>query len=418
MQNNQDKLNINLQSSKDADLSPITLSEDDDSSNKIAVVMMNLGGPSDLAAVKPFLFNLFYDKAIMRLPNPFRWILAQIISTTRSNKSKNIYAKMGNKSPILTETLDQAKALEVMLNNKKHYDICINREADQRVKDGQKDAIYNEIEELQIEVNGADDVNNIIHYNVQGNSPIQSQYRTFVLMRYWHPRSPEVIKELLEFQPDKIILLPMYPQFSTTTTASAVEDYYAAVGKQVFDKQCYYDLSKIDTRVIEEYHNASFFTQSYADIIRKVVEQKAIDANISDIWINHKILFSAHSLPQKIIDQGDPYQEQICKSANLIAQHLGLQKEQFEICYQSKVGPLKWLEPSTEKSIIKAAKNSYGVVVVPIAFVSEHSETLVELDIDYKDLYLQHGGPSYIRIPTLRCNEQFIAGLARLCWES
>ena len=310
---------------------------------KIAVILFNLGGPDSLKNVRKFLFNLFYDPAIINLPNPIRWFLAHFISITRYKGSQKLYALMGGKSPILSETTAQADKL---------------------------------VEELQ-----SDD----------------DEYEVFVSMRYFKPYSKDVIKLLENYSPDEIILLPLYPQFSTTTTASSLDDFNKNLARS--------SVSQIPVKTVCCYSNDDDFIMSHIANIEKCLEPDV--ANI-------RILFSAHGLPQKVVDEGDPYQFQIESSVNSIMKLLSSKYPGIDhrICYQSKVGPMKWLEPSTETEIKLAAKDQKNIILVPIAFVSEHIETLVELDVEYKEI-ADDLKVSYIRVPALGTDKIFIKSLAK-----
>ena len=307
---------------------------------KVAVILLNLGGPDKLSSVKDFLFNLFYDQAIIQLRNPFRWFLAKFISLKRENTAKEIYAKIGGKSPILELTKKQADLLENNLNKN-------NKE----------------------------------------------EFKVFVSMRYWHPFAAEVIKQLEKFSPDEILLLPLYPQFSTTTTKSSLDEFMRLLKKS--------SMKEIKVKSTCCYYKNFNFIKAHADLIREKI------LNINDQF---RILFSAHGLPEYVIKQGDPYQFQIEQSVNEIIKELN-QKLDYVICYQSKVGSLKWITPSTEEELLKAAKENLAVVIVPIAFVSEHCETLVELDIEYKKLFEEKCQKKYIRVPALNENNNFILSL-------
>lgn len=311
---------------------------------KTAVILFNLGGPDDLKAVRPFLFNLFNDAAIIRVPQPFRWMLAKLISSLRAKKARGIYQQMGGKSPILEETLAQADALEKILTAK-------------------------------------------------------GQYKTFVCMRYWHPMSDVVAKKVKSYMPDRILLLPLYPQYSTTTTASSVRDWDKAASRAGLN---------LPTRLVCCYYDNHGFSAAHMQLIKDMYWKAAENEK-------PRILFSAHGLPEKIIRAGDPYQEQVEKSVENIVQILSINEIDYRICYQSRVGPMKWIGPSTEEEIIQAGKDGMAVVVVPIAFVSEHSETLVELDVEYRHLAQEHGVPAYWRVPALGCEPYFIETLAELC---
>ena len=301
-------------------------------SKKIAVVLLNLGGPDKLSSVKEFLFNLFYDPAIIRLKNPFRWLLAKFISSKREKTAQEIYAQMGGGSTILPVTKKQAELLEVELNKN-----------------------------------------------------LKSEFKVFVSMRYWHPFASEAINKIEKFSPDEILLLPLYPQFSTTTTKSSLDEF----SKLLKD-------TKIKTTCC--YYKDPNFIKAHVDLIKEKLPKEKF-----------RILFSAHGLPEYIIKNGDPYQWQIEQTVNSIIKEIG--QVDHVICYQSKVGRLKWLGPSTEEELHKAAEENIAVVVVPIAFVSDHSETLVELDIEYKELFKEKCSKAYIRVPALNEDANFIKAL-------
>jgi ferrochelatase len=304
---------------------------------KIAVVLLNLGGPSSLEQVESFLFNLFYDPSIIRVPNPFRYLIAKIISKRRTPIAKEIYKHIGNKSPILENTVSQAKKLEEML---KAY---------------------------------------AKNYN----------FKVFVSMRYSSPFSYEVVEEIQAWQAEEVLLIPLYPQFSTTTTLSSFKD---------FDKYNF----KIPVKKLCCFYNDKSFIDSHVEIIKPYLSKP-----------NTRILFSAHGLPEKVINSGDPYQWQVEETVKIIAKELKL--TDYSICYQSRVGPLKWIGPSTEEEIIRAGQEQINILLVPIAFVSEHSETLVELDIEYKKLAKENGVEEYTRVPTLSLDDNFITSLAYSC---
>ncbi len=318
--------------------------------NKKAVVLFNLGGPGSLDLVEGFLFNLFNDKAIITLPNPFRWMLAKYITKNRLHEAKEIYSQMGGKSPILDNTLLQADGLQNLLSTNDNFIDKKNQE-----------------------------------------------YRVFIAMRYSEPRAVNTLKQVIEWNPDEVILLPLYPQYSTTTTQSSFDEWENECKLVNFDKK---------TTKILNYHTNTNFIKAHVDSIKK--ETDKIDTK-------YRILFSAHSLPQKIINKGDPYQKQIIETVEHIMKFFPSNTD-YEICYQSKVGRLKWLEPSTIDAIKKAGNDKIGLVIVPIAFVSEHSETLVELDLEYRELAHDHGIPFYIRIPAVGINEFFLQTLKELCY--
>lgn len=315
------------------------MSEVSTSNKKVAVVLFNLGGPDSLESVRSFLYNLFNDKYIIRLPQPFRSMIAFFISTLRNKKAQAIYAHTGNKSPILEETIAQQKALE-----------------------------------LALKTNGGD-------------------WKVFIAMRHWHPFADEAIIEVNKYHPDEVILLPLYPQFSTTTTASSVEDFknkWQASGNDIniLKTICCYPLNQ-------------GFINAHTGLIKTKLDKLE----------NYRILFSAHGLPKSIIEQGDPYQWQVENTVKLIVQQLSIDNLDYKVTYQSKVGPMEWLGPNTEEEIEKAAEEKKALVIVPIAFVSEHVETVVELDIEYGNI-AKEKNITYVRVPTLSINEVFIRSLA------
>lgn len=309
---------------------------------KIAVVLFNLGGPDSPEAVKPFLFNLFNDPAILRVPAPFRWILARLISARRAPVAQQIYAELGGKSPIIEETEGQRDALDGALAD----------EAD--------------------------------------------TYKTFIAMRYWHPGSDEAAAAVKDWGAERVILLPLYPQYSTTTTGSSLSAWHRAARRAGLDAS---------TTAICCYFTHADFIAAHAEKIRE---------NFTDLDRDKtRVLFSAHGLPEKIVKSGDPYQWQVEQTVAAVVAALGHDLD-YSICYQSRVGPLAWIGPSTDSEIERAGEDGKNLVVVPIAFVSEHSETLVELDIEYGRLAAQAGVPDYRRVPALGTHSRFIDALAAL----
>ena len=342
---------------------------------KIAVVLFNMGGPDKLSAVKPFLFNLFNDKAIIGLPNPFRFLLAKLISSKREEEAKKIYEQMGGGSPIVPETRNQAAELEKKLN-----------------------------EESEQDSNPASSVAEGVRSIAEDSSPEQGhkkedekEYKTFVAMRYWHPFASEEMKDVETFNPDEMILLPLYPQFSTTTSESSIKDWKKALQKAGLD---------IPLKTICCYPLEEDFIKAHVNKIKQCLPE-----NLKNV----RVLFSAHGLPKKIIENGDPYQWQVEQTAEAIAAELNIENLDWRVCYQSKVGPLEWIGPATDSEIMQAAAENISLVIVPIAFVSEHSETLVELDIQYRDLAKENGLTNYFRVPTLSIDEDFINSLANIC---
>ena len=308
---------------------------------RVAVVLFNLGGPDDQASVKPFLFNLFSDPAIIGLPNPFRAVLARLISSRRERSAQANYALMGGGSPLLPESRRQAEALAQVLTGLLPGDVV----------------------------------------------------QTFIAMRYWSPLTEQTAAEVAAFGPDEIVLLPLYPQFSTTTTQSSLKAWretYAGPGV---------------SRTVCCYPEAPGWIEAQADGVRA----KLAEAGDRPV----RVLFSAHGIPESLISKkGDPYQEQIESTCAAIAARAGLAEGAWTICYQSRVGPMKWLGPSTPDAIAQAGRDGVGVVVAPVAFVSEHIETLVELDIEYAELAHELGVTPYLRSPAVGVAALFIQTLA------
>lgn len=310
---------------------------------KRAVLLSSMGGPANLESVRPFLYRLFSDPAILRIPFPLRLLLAFWIAKKRAPHARKIYEKMGGASPLLEQTRKQAEALEKKLSKK-----------------------------------GA--------------------YRCFVGMSYAPPFIKEALQAIKEYDPDEIILLPLYPQFSTTTTASVFKEAEQTLSRM-----------KLRARIkkIEKFYDESGFLEAMSENIKKTLEKTTEKKKA-------RLLFSAHGLPEKIIRAGDPYQKQCEETAQLIVEKLGIAKLDWVLCYQSRVGPLKWIGPSTEEEIDRAGQEGKAIVVVPIAFVSEHSETLVELGFDGRARAEKAGAVFYDVVPTVQTNEAFIEGLARL----
>ena len=308
--------------------------------DRVAVVLFNLGGPDRPEAIRPFLFNLFNDPAIVRQPRPLRWVLAKAISRRREPEARRIYERIGGRSPLLEQTEAQAQALEDVLAD--------------------------------------------------------PGYKVFVAMRYWHPMAAQVVAEVERFDPAKIVLLPLYPQFSSSTSASSFHDWErAADGK----------LGAATTRICCYAEDRGFVEAAAAGIV-----------DILESWDGPepRILYSAHGVPKAFIEAGDPYRFQVERSVAAIRRTLEREDLDHVICYQSRVGPLEWIGPYTDREIERAGAQGKPVIVAPVAFVSEHSETLVELDQEYRDLARESGVPIYERAATVGTHPFFIAGLAAL----
>jgi len=299
---------------------------------------MNLGGPDGPAAVRPFLFNLFSDKAIIQVPQPLRTLIAALISTTRAKSARANYALMGGGSPIVRETEAQAAALEAALAAR----------------------------------------------------TLPAETRTFLAMRYWRPLTRDAARAAAAWGATESILLPLYPQFSTTTTASSLAAWRRESALRASALCCY--------------PQAGGFVAAHAEAILTAWREGGSPPN-------PRVIFSAHGLPQRVVDAGDPYQWQVEQTAAAVRARLPADWS-HRIAYQSRVGPLQWLEPSTLTALDEAARDQASVIVSPIAFVSEHIETLVELDIEYAAHAKAVGISAYLRAKTLGVAAGYIDTLA------
>ena len=311
--------------------------------NKIAVVLLNMGGPDSLEAIEPFLFNLFQDPDIFKIPFGQK-LFAKIISKLRASKVAEQYKKIGGKSPINNHTEKQRKLLEISLRN-------ANINAD-----------------------------------------------VLIAMRYWKPFTVDVIKIIEQNNYGKIILLPLYPHYSSVTTGSSFNEW-----------KRHYNGEKTKVVKINNFFNQKEYLNAVSERIDEGLKLFSNSANNKT-----ELLFSAHSVPQKLIDGGDPYQEQILESIRLIME-LRNNSEKHHISYQSKVGPVKWLEPSTGEMIKKLGeKGIENLLVIPISFVSDHIETLYELDIEYRKIAEENNIKNYRVMTGLNNSKYFISQLHNL----
>jgi ferrochelatase len=312
---------------------------------RVAVVLFNLGGPDRPQAIWPYLLNLFNDPAILRVPFFVRPLLARRIASARLEPARASYAVLGGRSPLLDLTRAQAAALEAELS--------------------------------------------------------EIEARCFIAMRYWHPLSDAAATAVRNWAPDEVVLLPLYPQYSSTTTGSSLTAWREAAARAglvaATSAVCCYP---VDTG----------YVAATAALLRQAWQTARA---VLDPGIPLRILFSAHGLPQPIVDAGDPYRWQVEQTVAGMVESFGQQPD-WTICYQSRATPQHWIEPSTEHEIGRAAKDGVAILVVPIAFVSEHSETLVELDVDYRGLAERLGVPGYFRVPAQNSDTAFIAALAGL----
>lgn len=311
--------------------------------NKTAVVLFNLGGPDSLEAVQPFLFNLFSDPDIFKLPlgmitqKPF----ARMIARRRNEEASRGYAAIGGKSPLLENTQRQADALTQALATVGDYDVHI-------------------------------------------------------CMRYWHPLTDRVVSELQHTGYKNIILFPLYPQYSLTTTGSSYNE---------FIRQCQHQNYHPQVQLIDYWHD----NEAYLDAIVEGIHEAQHTLPDSDP-AQIELLFSAHGLPQKFIDAGDPYEQQIRATYEALCARLNWPRT--NLCYQSRVGPLKWLGPYTKDMIQQCGQTgTQQMLVYPIAFVSDHTETLYELGIQYAQLAKANGINHYRVVPALNDHPKLIQAL-------
>ncbi len=313
---------------------------------RLGVLLLNLGGPDKLEDVRPFLYNLFADPEIIRLPSPLLQApLALLISTLRFKKSQENYKKIGGGSPLRRITEDQGQALRSQLQ-----------------QNGHEASIY-------------------------------------IGMRYWHPFTEEAIAQIKRDKIEELVVLPLYPQFSISTTGSSF---------RLLDRiwQSDRELQKIKYTVVPSWYDNSGYLQAMADLIEKTLDQ------VKDPSTAH-IFFSAHGVPVSYIEEaGDPYQKEIETCAALIMQKLD-RPNPYKLAYQSRVGPVEWLQPYTDVAIAElAAQGVKELVVVPISFVSEHIETLEEIDMEYREIAEHAGIETFARVPAPDTDPTFIQALA------
>lgn len=314
---------------------------------KTAVILMNLGAPDHLDAVQPFLTNLFSDPAILnfRVPSFVRKTLARIIARRRTPFAKEIYEQLGGQSPLYKNTILQSDALQKLLGD---------------------------------------------------------DFDLHIAMRYWHPRAEDIIEKLKKNPPDQIVLLPLYPQFSTTTTGSSVNEWMDLQRKADLDIPVHY---------ICCYPEDKGFVSAQAALL-----EDTLRANQGSI--PYRVLFSAHGLPKRIVDGGDPYPKHVELTARAIVDLLDQPSLDWRVCYQSRVGPVEWIKPYADDEIRLAGREGVSVVLVPLSFVSEHSETLIELDVEFKKIADASGVPLYLRVPTVGVAPSYIENLKDLVFQA
>ena len=316
---------------------------------KTAVVLFQLGGPDSLDAVEPFLYNLFCDPDIIDLPGAFlfRKALAKFISSRRAPKVRELYKNIGGASPILPQTMLQAKSLQESLK---------------------RNGIIAEVH---------------------------------VAMPYWHPLTEEVIEQLRKANVEEIVLLPLYPQYSKVTTGSSANEWSKVAKKMNADH--------FSTKPVESYYEHPLYIAALVENIRRSLDRVSKD----DLKKVH-LVFSAHGTPVKLVKDGDPYSIHIQKTYERVI-HTGNFGLPHHLCFQSKVGPQRWLEPSLTQTIESlAAQRVSHIIVVPIAFVSDHVETLSEIGIEARDEAHRLGVKYFDVMPALVASEKFISCLTDL----
>jgi ferrochelatase len=319
---------------------------------RVGVVLLNLGGPERIQDVGPFLYNLFADPEIIRLPIPaFQKPLAWLISTLRSGKSQAAYRSIGGGSPLRRITEQQARELQSTLRQR-----------------------------------GVDAT-------------------TYVAMRYWHPFTESAVADIKADGVEEVVVLPLYPQFSISTSGSSFRELQRL-------RQADPAFSRLPIRCIRSWYDHHGYIEAMGGLIARQIRAAGDPAGAH-------VFFSAHGVPKSYVeDAGDPYQLEIVACSRLILQQLQQQlghPNPFTLAYQSRVGPVEWLKPYTEDALQElGAQGVKDLVVVPISFVSEHIETLEEIDMEYRELAIAAGVKNFRRVPALDTDPAFIAALTDL----
>ncbi len=315
---------------------------------RTGVLLLNLGGPDTIEDVRPFLYNLFSDPEIIRLPvKALQKPLAWLISTLRAKKSQENYLEIGGGSPLRKITEEQAQALQTKLTE------------------------------------------------------LGQDAKVYIGMRYWNPFTEEAIAEIKNDGIEKLVILPLYPQFSISTSGSSFR-----VLEEMWSQDP--DLQKIKYTLVPSWYNNKGYLGSMADLIAKELDKFENPDGV-------QVFFSAHGVPVSYVEEaGDPYQKEIQECTRLIMQTLGRPNE-YTLAYQSRVGPVEWLQPYTEDALEElGGKGVKDLAVVPISFVSEHIETLQEIDIEYREIAEEAGISNFRRVPALNTHPDFIDALAHL----
>lgn len=317
--------------------------------NRLGVVLFQLGGPDTLDAIEPFLYNLFCDPDIIDFPfaRIGRKPLAKLISTTRAKKVQHHYALIGNGSPIRRHTEAQARLLEAELAERGVDAVCA------------------------------------------------------VAMRYWHPFTAEAVERLEAAGCDEYVLLPLYPQYSFTTTGSSLNEWTRVLAERGLGRQCY---------TVNDFYKNELYLEAMVERVNEALE-RFVDRDV-------ELVFSAHSVPVSVVERGDPYQRQIEGTVSLVTQRGGW-RLRHHLCYQSKVGASKWLQPSLRSTIRElAAAGARQLCVVPISFVSDHVETLGEINHEARELAENAGIEHFEMAEGLNSSPRFIAALTQLVMDA
>jgi protoporphyrin/coproporphyrin ferrochelatase len=315
---------------------------------RIGILLLNFGGPEKLDEVKPFLYNLFADPEVIRLPVILRVPLAWLIATLRKKQSSGYYRKIGGGSPLRQITEQQGEALRSSLIERGY------------------------------------------------------EVRIFIGMQCWRPFIREAVRKIVDDGITHLVVLPLFPQFSVTTTGACLRKLHAEVRKQD-------DGPFPEHVVIERWFDHPLYIQALSESIEEGLREFS-SVGTEDVHL----LFSAHSIPQKYVDDGDPYAEQTRQTVELIMDRLG-RRSPYHLAFQSRLGPVKWLQPYTDKLIEQLGRDGVRhLLVIPISFVSEHIETLYEIDMLYQELAIKAGISDFRRVPAPNTDRTFISALAEM----
>jgi len=356
--------------------------------NTTGILLLNLGGPDSLNAVRPFLYNLFSDREIIKLGPPImQKPLAWLISTIRSSKSRNMYSLIGDKSPILDITKAQAAALEELLNKRSDRKQPL-------LKAGEQGKLFPDDE------NGPSETN-LSTLDSGSITPVSIvQFKVYIGMRYWHPFIKDTVHQIFDDNIKSLVVLSLYPHFSKTTTGSSINEFRQTIGD-----------SDITIKYIEQWYDFPPYIEALSELIYSSISEFTDDDFV--------VLYSAHNLPVSFINEGDPYLDQIRATidkvnARLSGEPYNISELRRELAFQSRSGPVEWMEPSTDETIIRLANEGYkNILVVPVSFVSDHIETLYEIDILFKVLADKHN-INLKRCPSLNTSDKFIHALKEL----